>query len=324
MREGISRLSTSVPAVEGVDSAIAASASSLLGKSQLADGLRGGTLFFVPGDPYGGFEAPQVLAPIAAVSIALAELDGAPGLDVVALHRPDAHGRRPTEAWVFGGGAAPARRSRLEAGRGAESIATADLDRDGKIDVAIASGSGLRILFGDGSGGFDRQAVRLERDGVKRLVALDLDADGGTELAMEGASFGRLRPAARAALAIDAVEAPRDLHGLVVFDLEADGRDDALGISGDGIVRIRDKDGVLEIAPWIDLELSAGTPRGLAIQTSVDAATVDALVLMRPPGPDMPWRIVLADGVGTVATMFEVGPPSRLTAAPFVLRAELR
>ncbi|MBK6807777.1 MAG: FG-GAP repeat protein [Sandaracinaceae bacterium] len=116
----------------------------------------GGALYLVAAAPGGGFAEPLELAPIPVTALALGNVNEHDALDVVALHRPDAFGRRPAEVWVFGGGASPARTARVDAGN-ALTLALGDIDRDEKLDILIGKESGTaRVYFGDGTGHFGR------------------------------------------------------------------------------------------------------------------------------------------------------------------------
>jgi hypothetical protein len=76
----------------------------------------------------------------------------------------------------------------ITAGTGPASLAVADLDRDGKLDIAVANaGSGdLTVLLGDGAGGFiaaPETPVQTGGTAPSSLAIGDLNGDGKLDLA---------------------------------------------------------------------------------------------------------------------------------------------
>ena len=71
------------------------------------------------------------------------------------------------------------------------SLAAADFDRDGRLDLAVAEGlpfqgdnaSTVRVLFGDGDGGFS-QPTTFEAASPEFVLAEDLNRDGKVDLAV--------------------------------------------------------------------------------------------------------------------------------------------
>ncbi|HHH27928.1 MAG TPA: hypothetical protein ENK57_06245, partial [Polyangiaceae bacterium] len=63
---------------------------------------RGGGLFWVPRDGFGGIREPATLAPITAVALSLGEIDPNRGLEIVAMNRANPLAQLDSEAWVFG------------------------------------------------------------------------------------------------------------------------------------------------------------------------------------------------------------------------------
>lgn len=117
-----------------------------------AESASASRLVLVPSDERGGLREPQVLAPISALAMASAELDGRPGMDLVALHQADGFGRRPSEAWVIAGGPSPVRTHRQILHAGGSALALVNLDDDAHIDVLSADSTGLFHYAGDGAG----------------------------------------------------------------------------------------------------------------------------------------------------------------------------
>jgi hypothetical protein len=71
------------------------------------------------------------------------------------------------------------------------SVAVADLNRDGSIDIAAGDTSNqVRVWSNDGSWGFTLQATLMADGDVEALVAIDLNRDGVTDLVSGGSVEG--------------------------------------------------------------------------------------------------------------------------------------
>lgn len=278
----------------------------------------GGALYLVLAAPGGGFAEPRELAPIPVTSLALENVNDHDALDIIALHRPDAFGRRPAEVWVFGGGAAPARTARLDAGN-AISLAVADLDRDGHADIIVGKQAGTaRAYFGDGTGRFERRAEVQDAAGVE-LLAFDLDDDGGVDVLALADAVRILRAARAESLVSAALEAPPGLRSANAVDVDGDGLRDLVGIAGDGIVVSRSLRGLaLAPASVVDLPLHAGTPRALWAGRSPEGLGVVALT--RRAGDGEPFTLVLMSSLSSVNV--EASPTS-VSDAPLTLRFDV-
>lgn len=219
---------------------------------------RGGGLFWIPRDGFGGIREPAQLAPITAVAAIVAPIDGAAGGEIVAVNRANALAQLASEAWVFGGGAAPTRTAALVAGIGGSAVLAADVDRDGHADVVALSSGRVDLFFGDGAGAFPRSHT-LTLAGARELGAGDLDGDGGTDLAVLGE--GGLRWIRAGALegmephGLDGV--PANLRGLEVLDADADGAVDLLGWDHPRLVFLRQRDPV-DFEPRTPFTLAGG------------------------------------------------------------------
>ena len=138
---------------------------------------RGGALFWVPSDAYGGIREPHALAPIAAVDVTIT----ARGL--YAMNRTNALAQLPSEAWVFARGASPERVAAAPVGTSASALAAADLDLDGHEDIVALSPGRVDFRFGDGAGGFSREHT-LEIEGAQEIALGDIDSDGSADVAV--------------------------------------------------------------------------------------------------------------------------------------------
>ena len=169
--------------------------------------------------------------------LATADLDGDGDLDMLAVS-----GDRTRESdpilWYenLGDGAFSERRILVAGVVRAESLATADLDGDGDLDVLFTSGAGHGFAWVENLGGFFGAPVTISsRILIKSSAesAMDLDGDGdldlvaGTEYDAEllwfenlgGAEFGEARSITRE------IESPYSIRGL---DLDSDGDPDIL------------------------------------------------------------------------------------------------
>jgi hypothetical protein len=286
-----------------------------------------GALYYVARDARGGFDAPAALAPIAVASIALADLDDRDGVDILALHQADTFGRRPSEAWVFSGGGAPSRTSRLDAGATARVVRAVDLDRDGNLDVVtLGDGDpGGRIHFGDGNGRFPRnQALVLA--GAREAEVGDLDADGAPDLVVTGDALRIVRARADAgALVAEPITTPAPISSLTVIDANADGLLDLVGLVGGGIGLLAQTEArTFDARPFADLPLDAGTLVAVAVADLGGADALDVAVLVKRPGEENGHELVLVTDITepiVATTSAEVAP---IPDAPLTLGVEMR
>jgi uncharacterized protein (TIGR03437 family) len=69
--------------------------------------------------------------------------------------------------------------------------AIADLNGDGKPDIAVAVGQGLVVFLNDGHGGFQAQATNQPWNFAPGIIAADFNADGILDLAVSGQSVAQ-------------------------------------------------------------------------------------------------------------------------------------
>lgn len=290
-----------------------------------ADGNpRGGALTWIRGHQNGGFDDPTRLAPIAAVAVAVQDLDGQRGADIVAVNRTDVFGRRPSEVWVFTGGAAAARRARLRVAPGADALALVDIDRDGQQDV-VAAGHDTRhivVHFGDGSGRFGDQA-ELPVAEASALAVGDVDGDGAADLLAAGQGLQLIKAGPRDALDSTPIDAPQDITELRARDLDADGRLDVLALSGRSLLWLRQTD-PLTFTPEPLLELPRGmTPHRYALGSLDGALGLDAAILVRGPADDDPWELLVISNVRSDSARALAERRTAIVDAPLSLRVQL-
>lgn len=265
----------------------------------------GGTLQLLAGNAAGGLDAARGLAPIAAV--ALAAIPDARGARVAAMHWADGFGRRPSEVWIFGGGASPTRRGRGRVGNDGADVAVITRG-EGHALVAIDQAE-LRHLSVEGA---RLGSVELP-EGVRVLVH-DLDGDGEPEVVTLGRGLHVVRVAS--ALEATPVDAPHGIRRLLIHDVDGDGRPDILGVTRGGVVLLRQHEPLVFVEePLVYL------PGGFRAH---DAAIVDG------PRPELAivglslagWQLVGVP-LGLPVTVSEVSSDP-MPDAPIVLTLPLR
>jgi len=155
-------------------------------------------VFWLRGRAQGGFELARTLVEMPVVSLATAELDGAPGSELLVLTRGDPVAQRPGELWLFAGGTSPTR---------AAVLPTALAPSDMVLGPARALGPEL-WLSATQPGSLVRFQFLREPAGAAAGAAGALwTKPERTDLVLHGVqSF---------------VGAPRDEHGLLVRDVNS-------------------------------------------------------------------------------------------------------
>jgi hypothetical protein len=110
--------------------------------------------------------------------VAVADLNGDRKPDIVATH--DDASIATLHLGDGKGNFVQAKNSPLELGNRAWSVVPADLNRDGKTDLAFGAEHGVAVLLGDGRGGFQRAAGSPFRTGrgTWRIEVIDVNHDG--------------------------------------------------------------------------------------------------------------------------------------------------
>lgn len=156
----------------------------------------------------------------------------------------------------------------------------ADLDADGDLDLVVNSGtSGIRLLFGDGTGALDEQPP-LTAGGRSFIQVLPVDLDGDADPDLAAVTSGPFfTPAALRTYANDggggftAVASRRigltSVLDLAAGDADGDGDADIAAVGGNGGVLIAG-DGALGIVAVTRLPLSGAPDSVLAADLDAD------------------------------------------------------
>lgn len=213
-------------------------------------GPDGGALVWVRGMPSGALGEPVKLATIAATSFVAADLDDRPGVDLAAVHWADGFGRRPSELWVFGGGASPSRITRTRLRDDGASVAAGLLDDDDRLDLVTVDATGA-MHFSGVAGARYASGTAMALTGGRRAVSGDLDGDGRDEIFLLGDGlFVVGEPPADSedrALQPRPIDAPHGIREMLIADVNADARPDLVLLTRQRVAAlVREGDGFRE------------------------------------------------------------------------------
>ncbi len=287
---------------------------------------RGGALFLIRRDAMGSFEAPVHLAPISATSVALAQLDGNPGFEILAANRGSDLARRASEVWVFNGGPSPARAVVLRAGVGDVNIAVADLDRDGEEDAIIsAAGTDIvRIHFGDGTSHFPR-TEEITMASVAELISGDLDGDGGEDVIIRANGLHLLAAGPVESIAARQIAAPATIHQIAIRDIDGDRKRDIVGIDGQRLVWLRQRDDARTFTEETLVSIEGAALQSFVLADIDGDDTTDLIAIGRAPAPGSPWSLVIVPDVREAdSIVFTAAEATEPSDAPLTLRVPLR
>ena len=147
-------------------------------------GSRGGCLFLWRRTQT-GLARPLPVAQSTFQTVALVDLDGRGGLDVLAVDRGRPWAEQPGRVQVFQGATRPRRRATLDAGKWAREVTLADLDLDGVRDVVVGSDEALHLHRRREGFRFD-PAVAIDAAHHWGLTSGDVDGDGHPDVLVGG------------------------------------------------------------------------------------------------------------------------------------------
>ena len=138
------------------------------------------------GQPAGGFSARTLVNSVTGAScVAIANVTGGPSPDLIATNFTSSTLTLWTDALVGGGGAALPTPTVLQAGPSPFWVVAADLNNDGRNDLAVANfgASTVSLLIAKPDGSFEPRRTVGIGSGSLALVAADFNGDGRVDLA---------------------------------------------------------------------------------------------------------------------------------------------
>jgi hypothetical protein len=134
-----------------------------------------------PGSPHEVFPRPFY--------VKAGDVTGDGKLDLVSVH--DDYGRLTVLVGDGRGGFAPMPGSPFDIGRECYGLAPIDLDGDGKLDVALAAGTELRV-FTQKNGKLSGPVTKADGVGGFHITRADFDGDGQPEIAIPDSTRNRI------------------------------------------------------------------------------------------------------------------------------------
>ena len=207
--------------------------------------------------------------------------------------------------------------------RGVQALAGADLDGDGRVDLALAcsaaSSSGLAVCRGKGDGTFETQVTYPTGNTPSGVAVCDLDGDGDVDVALSsstGASVSVLRNAGNGTFAFKTDYPVGTGPGrLVLEDFNTDGAADIAVLHSSGKVSVLLNAGNSAFSPAVAYSVGTTLTDLLASDFDLDG---DA-DLVTANGSENRLSLLSNNGTGTFASSpLDLGtPPFRLAAADY-------
>jgi hypothetical protein len=195
----------------------------------------GGSVYQLLREPSGSFAAPRPLAAVAARAIGNGRFVSDKPLDLALVHAGNPATAQPDELVIFRGGPSPMKALATSVGTETYASASADLDRDGRDELALVSKSGVEVLAFAQDGSIRERKV-LDMAGARAVFATDLDGDGHSDLAFEGHAVHALFATASAMPEPRQLVALDDVSGIAPADVNGDGKLDLVGRTTSAVV----------------------------------------------------------------------------------------
>lgn len=194
---------------------------------------QGNRNFAPPANVISGSAAPMFPCP--------ADLDGDGVLDLVVANDSQVHySDDPSNVEIFHGNGDGTfeRRQSYVSGVSGYSAAVADLDGDGRLDIATADWSSAQVFLGQADGTFQGGAKLAAPLGTATVIAKDIDGDGIVDLVFAGGRINgdvstkslEVRIGRGKKNYFPPIILPGGTGGLAIADVDGDGRQDMLAV----------------------------------------------------------------------------------------------
>jgi hypothetical protein len=149
----------------------------------------GDNLFVLLGNGHGGFKAPVLYPSSGAGAIATGDVNGDGKLDLVLSGSANGNGAAGVFLGNGDGTFQPEMDYSTPAYSAPEGLRLADLNGDGKLDIALSDSENVGILLGNGDGSF-QPSVDFVAGGSTDVITADLNGDGAIDVGAVAPFYG--------------------------------------------------------------------------------------------------------------------------------------